>query len=345
MSKVVGQAVLSPMSVIQVMLPLLYGCRGENYTQLLNLFEIDDLRLRRLLVLLEAFQQLNSVKMHSGFFLRDTVKQDFRDHLSKFGRVETVNFSNSTGVQHMINSWVSDRTGGLIPQLIPNGLITPDNVFMLINTIHFKRQWTHPFGDYWYYDADSNVTCPTSSSFTTLSGVQTDVKLMMANEDYDHTETTTHHIVEIPYVDNFYSFGLVLPKVHGSQLMSLIDIGELKFRSTPLKLIMPEFTIRHKTDVKEMLQQLGVIDLFTEGKANLAGIHERTFVDAVLQEVCIKVDKLGTEATVATAVSGKLECYRGPPKEIKADRTFQFYIKNNTRQLILFSGVFDGTNN
>ena len=48
----------------------------------------------------------------------------------------------------IINDWVADRTEDLIPELVPEGVIGPNTVLVLTDTLYFNADLERPFGQY-----------------------------------------------------------------------------------------------------------------------------------------------------------------------------------------------------
>ena len=60
--------------------------------------------------------------------------------------VESVDFVRAfEDVRVQINAWVSTRTAGLIPNLIPRGVLSPETVLVAVNALYFKGSWQTRF--------------------------------------------------------------------------------------------------------------------------------------------------------------------------------------------------------
>lgn len=66
---------------------------------------------------------------------------------------------------------MSDRTEGLIPDLLPDGFIQPQTVLVLTDTVYFAADWARPFGKYG----------PVPGTFTTLDGTEVNVSYRGSN--------------------------------------------------------------------------------------------------------------------------------------------------------------------
>lgn len=111
-----------------------------------------------------------------------------------------------------------------------------------------------------------------------------------------------------------------------------------------LRLMLPKFKIEQKLDLKHSLRKLGLIDLFNED-ANFNAMmfpnrttgNETLFVNQAIHNAYVDVDEKGTVAFGSTSlrslvVSGFKEII------IQINRPFVFFIKDTTRDVILFSG-------
>lgn len=85
------------------------------------------------------------------------------------------------GSRDVINAYVAERTQDLIPELLPEGFITPDSVMVLVNALYLQADWQMPFGKYPTEDADLTrldgsvvtvpltCTCPASPQLPRLT--------------------------------------------------------------------------------------------------------------------------------------------------------------------------------
>ena len=54
-------------------------------------------------------------------------------------------FANPSLAESRINRFVSDKTEGLIPELLPAGSVDPLTLMVLVNAIYYKANWLVPF--------------------------------------------------------------------------------------------------------------------------------------------------------------------------------------------------------
>lgn len=87
---------------------------------------------------------------------------------------------------------------------------------------------------------------------------------------------------------------------------------------------------------------MGVKDAFTENAdfSNMTGERD-LYISEIAHKVFIEVNEEGTEAAAATDMAFASFCIKHTPV-FRADRSFLFYIRENTHRNILFMGSFLG---
>jgi serpin B len=84
------------------------------------------------------------------------------------------------------------------------------------------------------------------------------------------------------------------------------------------------------------LEKLGVMDVFSPGKADLSGISGNfLYVSDAIHKAFIEVTEDGTEAAAATGAGISA---RSSPMQANFNRPFVFLIKDEETGLILFQG-------
>jgi len=101
--------------------------------------------------------------------------------------IKALNFGES-GSRETINSWVAQKTGGKIKDLIPAGLLNGDTRLVLTNAIYFKGTWKTTF------DPKSTHEAP----FTTAAGKQVNCQLMEVSSQFRSGQMGTTDILEMP---------------------------------------------------------------------------------------------------------------------------------------------------
>ena len=158
-------------------------------------------------------------------------------------------------------------------------------------------------------------------------------------------------MLELPYTGDRLSLQLVLPR-NGNSLAALeqnlrtADLQQLfdsKRNEEKVAVTLPRFKLEQTIPLTEQLQQLGMTDMFVDGKADFSAIAQRRrqealYVSGVLQKALIEVNEEGSEAAAATGSEAGASAMPMPLKEFRADRPFLFFLRDNLTGMLLFQG-------
>lgn len=129
---------------------------------------------------------------------------------------------------------------------------------------------------------------------------------------------------------------------------SLVDLwrGDLRdVTKARLHLGLPKFDVKFDVNLKEVLQKLGVTDIFEAGKADFSQLFRNGGAHSVSEAVHaarIKVDEKGVKAAAYTKVSEQR--VRVPEYEdlyVTFDRPFLFLVMGDSGAIPLFAGVVE----
>ncbi len=230
----------------------------------------------------------------------------------------------------IINDWVSDRTEGLIPELLPDGFIDPARTqLVLTDTVYFAADWARPFGKYG----------PVDGTFTALDGTEVNVSFMQELELDDRRGTGDGFVgAEIPYAGNEYSMLILVPEAGrydeliGRLDQELLDEIDATFTTGPYELLIPKWDDTYQIDLLEWLGEIGA------APGSYPKITPEAVLGAAVHAADITVDEQGTVAAAATAL-GFDESGPGEPKlTVAADRPFIYLIRHRQSGLVLFAG-------
>ena len=336
---------ISPFS-ISTALTMLYNGADNNtkdemakamYLEDLSLEDINEYSKSLLESLMKADEQVtlninNSTWIHQNFEPKGQYIDNMQDYF--FSEVITKDFANPNTVDD-INNWIEQSTEGLIDKLIDE--IDDDVIMYLINTIYFNGDWTYAFEEHGTFD-DNFYGLNTTSV----------VPYMIQTNDFNYLSNDAIEGIELPYGRERISFYAFLPTDDTTSLDELIEnlnnttlnnyFDEFNKESVYVKI--PKFELEYGIkELQDSLQSLGMVDVFTEGKADLSGIGDNIYASRVLHKAVIQLDETGTEAAAATAVEIRLESAEVEPiEEFCADRPFLFIIRDNITNSILFMG-------
>ncbi|CAG2057448.1 unnamed protein product, partial [Timema podura] len=253
-----------------------------------------------------------------------------------------VNFGKPVASAESVNKWVSRATHQHILELVlPDDLTNPD--LLLANAIFFRGQWKIPF--------NKNVTF--LDKFYDEEGVELGkVQMMFHNGPFLHgfLNDIDAHFLELPYEGDKFCMLLVLPREKAPLLPVL-----KKLRSTPLdevymklkkeyeefmedgvNVFLPRLSVTSDFVLNEVLQQLGIVDVFEEEHANLSGISSRRlYLSKLIHKAQIQITEEGTIASAATAASFGERTF---PAQFIANRPFAYFIIQKELKIVLFAG-------
>ncbi|CAH0546710.1 unnamed protein product [Brassicogethes aeneus] len=333
---------VSPFSIQVVLALTSEGTKGETFDQLTSAVGIPknmSTRHREYKILLKSLNiNLEVLKLLSAntIYVQDQnpLKEEYQDIARQvyFADIQNINFTDKTYAVNVINKWVEEHTYDKIQNLIsPNNLNALTSV-ILVNTLYFLGKWAQPF----------KVGKTRIGGFTTMSGSVVQVPFMKHVGKFKYKETERAQFIRLPYIqeNNTNVFMVViLPKTD----LDSIDVSAIFqrgiFSEEVVKVILPKFSMETSTELRPILQELGVKDLFEQKSADLSGMageKGQLVVTNLVQKTFINVTEVGTEAGAATAVIVASKGIFLPSITFNANRTFMYYIEVNN--VILFSG-------
>ncbi|NXD35405.1 SPB11 protein, partial [Copsychus sechellarum] len=168
-----------------------------------------------------------------------------------------------------------------------------------------------------------------------------------------YIEEVAAQILELPYAQKSLSMIILLPgdEADGSvggleQIESTITYENLMLWAssenmfeTTVEVYLPRFKLEGTFNLNEVLQEMGMTDIFTESKADLSAM---TFAKSlVLSNVVHKAYmEVNEEGTVAAAGTGASIIRRSLPltEVFMANHPFLFFIRHNPTKAIIFFG-------
>jgi serpin B len=307
-----------------------------------------------------------------------TIEQSYLDRIAAaFGAgVRLVDYiSNHEAARQTINTWVSQRTEGRIPELLPRPIVTTDTRLVLVNAIYLKANWATEF--------NPSATAP--RAFTRLDGSTVEVPTMSVDggQQIPYAQGTGWQAVDLAYrgapdpttgrSPTPVAMTVILPKdlasfeqslsaaqlgritaaleAQGTRLqeVSYKNNGEMDCGTYPysVNVLMPRFSIDTQAQLGDVLKSLGM-PLAFGGAADFTGIHvptdeaDRLFISEVIHQANIDVDEKGTTAAAATAVVMATGGCTGPgPAKVitfRLDRPFLFALRDVETGAVLFMG-------
>lgn len=159
----------------------------------------------------------------------------------------------------IINQWLSDITGGMIPEIVP-AYGTICTKIVCTNALLLNAKWRHG-----YNVGDEKL------EFKNSDGTYSKVTALINMMDYKYTETPEALLIDIPlgFLEDQMTYTLILPKGEGIDGTELIPLTAQSVNSPAqevlIKLTMPEFEVNTDLDdLRGALENLGMIDAFNE---------------------------------------------------------------------------------
>ncbi|UZR94218.1 serpin family protein [Chondrinema litorale] len=335
---------ISPLSINLALGMLLNGTNGNSAEEIKEVLGWDDSDIaqinenyKNILLSLPQLDNVVDVSMANSVWYDENfiVKDNFITTLdAEFDAEATAYDFTKSDAPDVINRWVEDKTNGLIDKILDN--IKPGEVMFLINALYFKGEWTNKF------DKDDTQQVP----FTDINGEEYEVDMMMLRDKGLLVSVQEDYTVfDLPYGDEIYAMSILLPNddVNLNTILEDLD-AEDWYNFTSLKsntsttVGLPKFEFGYGLKLNDVLQELGIEDVFDESVADLSNISDsQLFVNEVKHKAYIKVDEEGTEAAAVTSV-GIVETSAPLSLELICDKPFAFFIYEKEQGNILFSG-------
>ena len=162
--------------------------------------------------------------------------------------------ANAEGARSLVNTWTSDRTGGRIEQIVPEGALDGQTRLVLVNAVHLKAPWEQPF--------QPGLTA--ARPFSRLDGSTVDVPTMAAEISGRYARRDGWQAVELCYAGNELAMTVIVPD-HGTLPAFERDIDGARLarmiRSLPpaeaLHVWLPKWTFRTSIPLADSLAETG----------------------------------------------------------------------------------------
>lgn len=245
--------------------------------------------------------------------------------------------------REFINNWVSERTDGMIPEVLDNNL-DESAILVLINTILLDAKWQSPFI---YYGEAPKM------DFTSPSGETAQLEALAGEKFIEHIDAPDAKGLILDYSDGRLKFAAIMPKnaddsefIGGMSYEKFAEyIGSAKSELCYME--MPKFTIESSIDLNDTAKAMGMELIFDEKDADLSGFgvspNGNIFVSRIFQKAKIEVAEEGTKAAAATVVEASDGCaLMDPPPQIILDHSFFYCVYDSETMTPLFMGRFSG---
>ncbi|KFW79764.1 Serpin B10, partial [Manacus vitellinus] len=233
-----------------------------------------------------------------------------------------------------------------IKDLFSTGFIDPSTVLVLVNAMYFKGKWAAEFKKE-----------DTKEAYFHLNKNESRTVQMMFQEGYFNMailEEPKMKVIELLYFNNELSMFILLPEDDCEDFTGLEQLecaltyeklaewtSSARMEPLKVKVYLPQFKMEESYVLNKTLQEMGVMNVFDWGKADLSGISKKggLVVSKAIQKTIVEVNEEGTEAACATGLLAMPLCCP-LTYEFKADHPFLFFIRHNQTNTILFFGRY-----
>ncbi len=242
-----------------------------------------------------------------------------------------------------MNAWVSEQTGGKIPELLAKGVLDARSRMLVTNAVYLKARWAEPF------PKDATKDAP----FRVEGRAAVPVPTMNVTGSLRFAEDAGSKIVELRYDGTPLAMMIVVPddpagiaRTEQSLSVDTLERWTKALTQRKVSLAMPRFTFTAGGSMNDALRDMGVRAAFGD-RADFGGLVDadadkkggRLSLQQVVQRTFLAVDEIGTEAAAATGVVMRTTSLdMSTPVEVKADRPFLFVLRDVTRGRVLFVG-------
>ena len=331
---------ISPISMYLALGMLENGAKGETLSQLEETLGLNYGQMNCFAE--EYLENLpNEMKIANSIWYTDderfTLEESFAEMNQAYFNADLYREPFDESTVKAVNDWIEKHTDGAIKEMLDE--IPADAVMYLINALVYEAEWEQK------YDEGQVRT----GAFHVSKDLVQEAEMMYSEEGYYLEDEDATGFIKY-YKDRKYAFAALLPK-EGQDVFSYIRklSGEKlqNLLANPQEILvnaaMPQFKNEYEVQMKDILQEMGVVDVFDSGKADLSGLGTSSagniFVDRVLHKTFIEVTAAGTKAGAATIIECKDECAIMTEKEVILDRPFVYMIIDCETNQPIFMGT------
>ncbi len=342
-----GNKLVSPLSAMVCLSLIANGAEGETLEEMENVLGMDVEELNRALyAYTSGLMNDEDAKMelaNSVWFRntndRLTVKESFLQTLADWYQAEAYGSAFDENTRKDMDAWVSEHTDGMIKKMLDEP-IDPRTMMYLVNALVFDAKWEKQYEKNQVQDR----------TFTNAKGDKKSVKGLRSDEKV-YLEAEGVIGVAKQYKEGGYYFVGLLP-ADGSESMSDFisglsgkmwqDLWDNRTNET-VKTMIPEFKAEDRTDLKDVLQEMGMERMFgmlAEFLPMAEYDGESLYVSSAVQKTYLELDRNGTKAAAVTwGEMGVKSIAPSAMKMVYLDRPFLYMIVDAQSGLPLFIGV------
>ena len=315
-------SLISPLSMAYLLSMIQSGAKGNTLNELNIALDNYDL---------QPMENTDSkISMANSMWINNRYKNDINDTFAtalKINYHSEVLYDEFTNADN-INKWVSEKTYNMINELFPRDSVNSvDTIMALVNAIGINFKWDEEF--------DCNKT--TMGNF-----LDKNVYMMSSNEKYIESDYYTGFIKDYEKLDNTqFEFIGLLPKKDIQDVINNLsnDVINNSITESEVSIQIPRFKYDYNvSNVKNILESLGIKEAFDKDKANFDEIAKNIYVSSIVQKTYIDFMESGTKAAAA---SGGTFDIKSAVEENKVifNKPFVYLIRKKGSNNIYFIGT------
>ncbi|MCA1756480.1 MAG: serpin family protein [Bacteroidales bacterium] len=339
-----GNIMISPLSISYALTMTANGASGATRDSMLSVLQFSNLSMEDInssyMELTDKLINLDkrvTVKLANSVWVENRLspKTSFMTILEKYYSAEVREFSvTDPGIVAVINGWIADATNNTINHVLDE--ISQETVMMLINAIYFNGKWKYKF----------NAEETSSMPFYRSNGTTVQADMMKQNLTIPVAFFEDYSIAEIPYGQGNFVMDVILPAAgnHVTEITANMDNEFLNnalaaMNPAEIDLYMPRFTYEFRTELNDILDEMGMGIAFDPESADFSNISDDDlYIDKAIHQSFIKNNEEGTEASAVTVITIGVTSI-GETRVIKLDRPFIYFIRESETNTILFAGI------
>ncbi|XP_072271734.1 heparin cofactor 2 [Pyxicephalus adspersus] len=339
---------LAPVGVSTALAAVSMGTKGETRSQILSTLGFKDFinasSKYDISTIHEVFRKLTHrlFRRNFGYTLRAVndlyiqkhfaIREDFQNNLKNYYFAETqIGDFEDKAFLSKINQRIQKLTKGLIKEALSN--LSPDLLMLLANCIYFKGTWENKFPVEYTHNANFRVS---DKEVVKVPMMKTKGNFLVAVDSELDCD-----VLQLPYVGNISMLIAMPHKLSGMKLLEkqlnshVIEKWQKMMTNRTRDIYLPRFKLEKNYDLKNVLSNMGVKDVFTV-TADFSGItNEDINIGLFQQQGSITVNEEGTQAASLTTVGFT-------PLSIQTrfmvDRPFLFFIYEHRTNCLIFCG-------
>ena len=338
--------VYSPLNIYFALSVLAELTAGETQEQILKALNVNDNKTLRTRVkaLWDAnYQNMPFIKslLANSIWLRNDIT--YHDNVlktlaSNYHASSYIGEMGSGEVNHALQEWTDQNTGGLLTEYAKTMNLDPDTVLALVSTLYLKATWGNPF--------EEEET--TIEVFHGLNG-DTEVQMMHSKED-NGIFVGKHFKAICKYLENSGAVYFFLPEkgINAADLLcdpEMLSVARRsegqRYGNVTVNLSVPRFKATTESDLLKTMGDLGITDVTDPNCADfspLTSAYMSIWLNSAKHAATVEINE---EGVTGAAYTENALCGAIPPVDeidFVLDRPFCFTVVSSDRS-ILFSGV------